>query len=95
MSRKKIPNNDWREVEERFQKKLSSWKGKVLSVRGRLVLINSVLSSLPMYLMSFLGYLKVCVRNWTTTGLGSFGKVRDKKVSPCEVEFTYKGSDGD
>ena len=36
-----------------FRKKLSSWKGKLLSVGGRLVLINSVLSSLPMFMMSF------------------------------------------
>jgi hypothetical protein len=40
-------------VEERFEKWLSSWKGKLLSVGGRLTLINSVLSSLPMYMMSF------------------------------------------
>jgi hypothetical protein len=38
--------------EERFQKKLSCWKGKLLSVGGRLVIINSVLSSLPIFMMS-------------------------------------------
>jgi hypothetical protein len=32
---------------------LSSWKGKVLSAGERLVLINSVLSRLPMYMLSF------------------------------------------
>jgi hypothetical protein len=36
-----------------FKKKLCSWKGKLLSSRGRLVLINSVLSSLQMFMMSF------------------------------------------
>jgi hypothetical protein len=41
-------------VEETFQKKLSSWKGKLLSSRGRLVLINLMLSILPMFMMSFL-----------------------------------------
>jgi hypothetical protein len=40
-------------VEERFQKKLSCWKAKYLSYGGRLVLLNSVLSSLPMFMMSF------------------------------------------
>jgi hypothetical protein len=40
-------------VEERFQKKLSSWKGTLLLSGGRLVLINSVLSRLPMFMMSF------------------------------------------
>jgi hypothetical protein len=54
----KIRNKDWRQVEESFQKKLSSWKGKLLSVGGRLVLINSVLSSLPMFMMSFFRILK-------------------------------------
>ncbi|WVZ53316.1 LOW QUALITY PROTEIN: hypothetical protein U9M48_004280, partial [Paspalum notatum var. saurae] len=45
---KKLRNADWKKVEERFEKRLSSWKGKHLSVGGRLTLINSVLSSLPM-----------------------------------------------
>ncbi|WVZ88012.1 hypothetical protein U9M48_034574, partial [Paspalum notatum var. saurae] len=38
---------------DHFQKKLSGWKGKILSYGGRLVLINSVLSSLAMFMMSF------------------------------------------
>jgi hypothetical protein len=50
---RKFKNTDWREVEERFEKRLSSWKGKYLSIGGRLTLINSVLNSLPMYMMSF------------------------------------------
>jgi hypothetical protein len=53
MCTRKLSNKDWSVVEERFQKKLSSWKGKLLSSGGRLVLINSVLSSLPMFMMSF------------------------------------------
>jgi hypothetical protein len=53
LSYRKLSNKDWRLVEERFQKKLSCWKGKLLSSGGRLVLINSVLSSLPMFMMSF------------------------------------------
>ncbi|WVZ69705.1 hypothetical protein U9M48_018450 [Paspalum notatum var. saurae] len=50
---RKLNNKDWRMVEKRFQKKLNSWKGKLLSYGGRLVLINSILSSLAMYMMSF------------------------------------------
>jgi hypothetical protein len=50
---KKLNNKDWEHIEERIEKKLSSWKGKYLSVGGRLVLINSVLSSLPMFMLSF------------------------------------------
>jgi hypothetical protein len=40
-------------IEERIEKKLSSWKGKYLSVGGHLVLINLMLSSLPMFMLSF------------------------------------------
>ena len=50
---RKLRNAEWRKVEERFERRLSSWKGKHLSIGGRLTLINSVLSSLPMYMMSF------------------------------------------
>jgi hypothetical protein len=50
---RRLSNADWKRVEERFEKRLSSWKGKHLSTGGRLTLINSVLSSLPMYMMSF------------------------------------------
>jgi hypothetical protein len=45
-------------IEERIEKKLSSWKGKYLSVDYRLVLINSILSSLPMFMLFFFEILK-------------------------------------
>jgi hypothetical protein len=53
MHHRKLSNTDWRVLEERFQKKLSGWKGKLLSVGGRLVLINSILNSLAMFMFSF------------------------------------------
>jgi hypothetical protein len=40
-------------IKERIEKMLSSCKRKYLSVGGRLVLINSVLSSLSMFMLSF------------------------------------------
>ena len=43
----KLNNKGWKLIEEKIEKKLSGWKGKHLSYGGRLVLINSVLSSLP------------------------------------------------
>jgi hypothetical protein len=53
MHHKKMSNAGWKVIEENFEKKLSSWKGKFLSYGGRLVLINSVLSSLAMFMLSF------------------------------------------
>jgi hypothetical protein len=53
MHHRKLRNLAWKEVEERFKKKLSGWKGKLLSIGGRLVLINSILSNLSMFMPSF------------------------------------------
>jgi hypothetical protein len=53
MHYRRLNNKDWEMIEERIEKKLSSWKGKYLSVGGCLVLINSILSSLPMFMLSF------------------------------------------
>jgi len=51
---RKLRNTEWRKVEEYFKRRLSNWKGKHLSIGRRLTLINSVLSSLPIYMMSCL-----------------------------------------
>ena len=51
---RKLLNKEWNPVERRFEKKLGCWQGKLLSYGDRLVLINSVLTSLPMFMLSFL-----------------------------------------
>jgi hypothetical protein len=40
MNHRKLSNKDWIAIEEKFQMKLSSWKGKLLLVGGRLVLLT-------------------------------------------------------
>jgi len=50
---KKLPKEIWRSVIEKVKKRLLSWKSNFLSQAGRLVLVNSVLSSIPSYIMSF------------------------------------------
>ncbi|WVZ54040.1 hypothetical protein U9M48_004908 [Paspalum notatum var. saurae] len=50
---RKLNNKDWKSIEDRIERKLSNWKGKMLSYGGRLVLLNSVLPSLPMFMISF------------------------------------------
>ena len=42
----------WDGVEERFRRKLALWKRQYISKGGRLTLIRSTLSNLPIYLMS-------------------------------------------
>ena len=50
---RRLLNKEWKLVEDRFEKKLAAWVAKMLSYGDRLVLINSVLTSLPMFLLSF------------------------------------------
>jgi hypothetical protein len=54
----KILNKEWKPVEDRFEKKFALWLGKLLLYGNRLVLINSVLTSLPMFPLSFFEILK-------------------------------------
>nr|KAJ0189190.1 hypothetical protein LSAT_V11C800417360 [Lactuca sativa] len=42
----------WDVIVDRFQKRLSNWKVKTLSIGGRLTLIKSVLGSLGIYFFS-------------------------------------------
>ena len=44
----------WDGVEERFRKRLAVWKCQYISKGGRVTLIRSTLSNLPIYLMSIL-----------------------------------------
>ena len=43
----------WKPVVERIVGRLSSWNNKFLSFGGRLVLLKVVISSLPVYFLSF------------------------------------------
>jgi hypothetical protein len=44
---------EWKLVEERLQKQLSIWKGNLLSLGGKLVLINSILMNMVLSMISF------------------------------------------
>jgi len=43
----------WQPLLDRIKSRLTGWKSKNLSLGGRLVLLKSVLSSLPVYFLSF------------------------------------------
>ena len=53
----------WDTIEERFRTKLASWKRQYILKGGRLTLIRSTLSSLPIYFLSLFRMPKlVCSR---------------------------------
>jgi hypothetical protein len=58
MHHKRLSNSDWKIIEQRIEKKLSRWKGKHLFVGGCLILINFVLTSLVMFMLSFFKVLR-------------------------------------
>jgi hypothetical protein len=51
---RRLINKEWNPVENRFEKKLGCWQGKLLSYGDRLILINYVLTIMPMFLLPFL-----------------------------------------
>jgi len=72
---RKLSNKVSSLIEEHFEKqKFGSWKSKLLSSGGRLVLINSVLSSLSMFMFFFL-FLKEYLNGWITTDPHFFSNV--------------------
>ena len=76
---RKLSNNDWVRIQERFEQRLSSWKEKNLSTGGRLTLINSALSSLPMYMIPSLKSRKGFIKSWITFGLDFFWQSDEHK----------------
>ncbi|XP_050238155.1 uncharacterized protein LOC126687642 [Mercurialis annua] len=49
--RRQLNSGFWDHVVDRFKSKLALWKGSILSSAGRLILIKSVLFSVPLYFM--------------------------------------------
>ncbi|KAK9047975.1 hypothetical protein SSX86_033063, partial [Deinandra increscens subsp. villosa] len=78
--------HSWKPVIDIFQSQLSKWKAKHLSMGGRLVLINSVLDSLPQYYFSLYKAPKMvinmleCIRFNFLWGGGDGGSTGTKKI---------------
>ena len=48
----KLRKKDWFFLIDKIEKRLQNWKGSLLSIGGRVTLLNSVLSSIPLYFLS-------------------------------------------
>ncbi|KAJ4758872.1 RNA-directed DNA polymerase (reverse transcriptase)-related family protein [Rhynchospora pubera] len=60
---KNLKKTDWYTVMEKYQKKLQGWSGNMLSYGGKVTLINSVLSSLVLYMLAFHSIPKGVLKN--------------------------------
>jgi hypothetical protein len=54
-------SSTWAPMLDSFRKRLGSWGNKYISLGGRIVLINAVLNSLPIF---FLSFIKIPVKVW-------------------------------
>lgn len=48
-----IRNSDWHKAVQKIEQRLGCWQGRTLSIGGRTILINSHLSGIPLYMLSF------------------------------------------
>ena len=65
----------WDSIEEIFRKRLASWKRQYISKGGRLTLIQSTLSSLPLYFLSLFRIPRVVCDRLEKLSEISFGEV--------------------
>ncbi|XP_058726699.1 uncharacterized protein LOC131598080 [Vicia villosa] len=73
----------WKPVVNSMRQKLSSWKGKLVSIGGRVTMINSIISNLPSYQFSFFKIPKKVAkeiiaiqRNFLWSGVGKKNRLR-------------------
>ena len=52
LHKSKLNKQDWDFLIAKFEHKLQTWKGQLLSIGRRMTLINSALSSMPLYTLS-------------------------------------------
>jgi hypothetical protein len=53
LTRKKLLNSRWKPAKEKMQKKLGCWQGKMMDIGSGVILLNSCLTSIIFYMMSF------------------------------------------
>jgi hypothetical protein len=59
---KKVSKSLWCPMLEKMDKRLAGWKGRFLSLGGRLTLLNSCLSNIPLYMLSIYPTPKSVIR---------------------------------
>ena len=55
VDKKRIKNKDWKSSENKMEGKCGTWQGRLLASAGRLIVIQSSLTGIPYFMMSFYG----------------------------------------
>jgi len=61
---------------EKVQRRLASWKGRLLSLRGRIIVNNAALSTIPTYFLSYF-----LLPRWV-----------ERKIDSLRRNFLWKGT---
>ena len=77
----------WSTVLEKTDKKLSSWKAKSLSFGGRYILINSVLSALPLYAFSLFKVPQGVLKSLESIRRRFFWGYKEREKKICWVSW--------
>jgi len=64
----------WEPIVQKFKNMLSTWEQRTLSIGGRVTLINFVLSSLPLFFLSFFKIPNCVVNEFCGEGRKEGGK---------------------
>lgn len=57
----KLLHDDWQPLLDKIDRRLGGWKGSRLSRGGKFILVNSVLTPMPFYLISFHWFFIFCL----------------------------------
>ncbi|GJT47648.1 RNA-directed DNA polymerase, eukaryota, reverse transcriptase zinc-binding domain protein [Tanacetum coccineum] len=77
----------WEEIVSKFKSRLSKWKMKTLSIGGRMTLIKSVLSSLPIYHMSIYKVPKKIINSLESIRCHFFNGVDHLSKKPIWIKW--------
>ncbi|KAK1258937.1 hypothetical protein QJS04_geneDACA020242 [Acorus gramineus] len=58
----RLPKTEWMPLISRFERRLAGWQSSFLSLGGKIILIQSVLSNLPIYFLSLFSVPKGILR---------------------------------
>nr|KYP40220.1 Putative ribonuclease H protein At1g65750 family [Cajanus cajan] len=73
----------WKPVIDKIKNKLAGWKNKTISLAGRICLINSILSAIPLYFLFFFRLPKTVLKEIISIQRKFMWGMDDKETKIC------------